>query len=454
MTSPSSVTLVGGGCAGPLLAVMLASRGLGVTLHERRCDPRAGQAEAGRSINLALAARGLHALECAGLRADIEDLLVPMRGRLLHAPDGTTSFMPYGRTPDEFIWSISRRDLNDRLLSAAERCGVDIRFNDRCVGVDFSQGTVSFQGLDDRITTTPFAPNAPLLATDGARSAIRSAMQTAGCTSVDEDVLSHAYKELLLPAGAKGAYQIQKEALHIWPRGNYMLIALPNTDGSFTLTLFLERTGAHPSFESLASEAVIQEFFNTQFADAAALIPDIAQQFMQNPTGHMSTVRTTEWSHQSGALLLGDAAHAIVPFHGQGMNCAFEDCSVIGEQLAAGSDWPHLLETFTARRKPNTDAIARMAIENYEEMRNTVRDPAFFLQKKLSAVLEERHPGRFIPRYSMVSFHADIPYSEAERRGAIQQDIVRQALEGRSDLGAIDYRMLDAVVMTSLDMLL
>jgi kynurenine 3-monooxygenase len=433
---------------------MLAARGLSVTLYERRDDPRVGHTETGRSINLALAARGLHALERAGLRADIEDLLVPMRGRLLHATDGSTSFMPYGRKPDEFIWSISRRDLNDRLLSASQRRGVRLRFNERCSGVDYSQGRASFQGADDRISTVPFSPSAPLLATDGARSAVRTALQSAGFTSVKEDVLSHAYKELLLPAGPQGEYLIAKEVLHIWPRGNYMLIALPNTDGSFTVTLFLERQGAYPSFDSLNDEAAIQHFFNTQFADAAALMPDVAAQFMQNPTGSMSTIQTSQWSHPSGALLLGDAAHAIVPFHGQGMNCAFEDCAVIDEQLAAGLDWPPLLEQFTALRQKNTDAIARMAIENYEEMSNTVRDPHFALQKQLSAVLEERHPDRFIPRYSMVSFHAEIPYAEAERRGAIQQNIVREALTGQNELSAVDYQRIDAAVLANLDRLI
>ncbi len=440
------VTVVGAGCAGPLVAALLAQRGFAVTLYERRRDPRLGFREAGRSINLALAARGLHALEVAGLRGAIEDLLVPMRGRLVHATDGATTFLPYGRLPDEFIWSISRGDLNERLLSVAEERGVDLRFGERCSGADFARGLVHFEDAAGRRLDVPFAPDDPLIATDGARSAVRTAMQQALLTVLREEPLSHAYRELLIPAGAGGRYQMEREVLHIWPRGGYMLIALPNNDGSFTVTLFLERAGADPCFEQLGDAAAVDRFMQREFADAAALIPDLASQFLANPPGSLSTIHVSEWHNRAGALLMGDAAHGIVPFHGQGMNCAFEDCTVLGQLLDTCGDWNEVFAQFARQRPPDTEAIARMALENYGEMRDTVRDPSFQLQKKLSLALEQRHPGRFIPRYSMVSFHAEIPYAEAERRGAIQQQILVAALRGHSDLGQLDYGRIDAMI--------
>jgi kynurenine 3-monooxygenase len=451
MLLSKSITVVGAGCAGPLLGVILANRGDTVTLHERRADPRTGQRETGRSINLALAARGLRALAMAGVRADIEDLLVPMRGRLIHDTRGAKTFMPYGRRPDEFIWSISRGDLNERLLSAAQRRGVQIRFSDRCIGADFQTGTLRFEDSAGRVSETRFSPGRPVIATDGARSVVRRAMQDAGLAELREDPLSHTYKELIVPAGRNGEYLMEREVLHIWPRGNYMLIALPNNDGSFTATLFLERSGPHPSFDTLMDAGAVADFFAAEFADAAALIPNLTAQFLANPPGTMSTLHVNRWHSDKGALLMGDAAHGIVPFHGQGMNCAFEDCTVLNELMADAKDWPSLFAQFTAKRQPDTESIARMAVENYEEMRSGVRDPSFQMQKKLSLELEARHPTRFIPRYSMVSFHAEIPYSEAERRGAIQQRILVEALRGRQELSGLNYDAIDTLIRAELE---
>lgn len=444
-------TLVGAGCAGPLLAALLARRGIAVTLYERRHDPRLGQREAGRSINLALTERGLRVIDRAGLRSEIQDLLVPMRGRLVHAPDGTRTFMPYGRLPGEFIWSVSRSGLNERLLTAAERSGSSLRFGERCIGVDFSAGMLGLEDAAGHARTMPFSPHNPVFGTDGARSAVRRAMQDAGLTGLREETLSHCYKELLIPASPDGAYQMEREVLHIWPRGSYMLIALPNIDGSFTATLFLERSGNAPSFETLVDIAAVDALMQRDFADAAALVPDLAAQFFANPAGAMSTLHVSTWQHSSGVLLLGDAAHGIVPFHGQGMNCAFEDCAVLDDLLATGLDGEALFAQFAAQRLPDTEAIARMAVENYEEMRSAVRDPAFQLQKTLSLELERRHPRRFIPRYSMVSFHPEIPYSEAERRGAIQQRILSEALRGRTGLDGIDFGVIDAMICAQLE---
>ncbi len=451
MQLKGSARIIGAGCSGPLLAAMLASRGLAVQLHERRPDPRAGVRESGRTINLALAARGLRALEVAGLRERIEDLLVPMRGRMVHAPDGALTFLPYGRLPGEFIWSVSRGDMNERLLSAAEDSGAELRFSERCTGVDFARGEIALEDARGTPLRAPFSASRPLFAADGARSGVRQAMQDAGLTELREETLSHGYKELRIPPRAGGGYLLEREALHIWPRGSYMLIALPNTDGSFTATLFVERHGAGVSFDSLTDRAAVEALFARDFADAAALIPDLAAQFLANPPGSMGTLYVSQWHHPAGALLLGDAAHAIVPFHGQGMNCAFEDCAVLAGMVGQAPDWNTLFDGFTRRRQPDTAAIARMALENYEEMRSTVRDPRFQLQKALSLELERRHPTRFIPRYSMVSFHAEIPYSVAERRGAIQQRILEAALHGRAGLGDVDYAAIDARIEAELE---
>jgi kynurenine 3-monooxygenase len=443
--------IIGAGCSGPLLATLLASRGLAVTLHERRPDPRSGARESGRTINLALAARGLRALERANLRERIEDLLVPMRGRMVHAPDGTLTFLPYGRLPGEFIWSVSRGDMNERLLSAAEERGAELRFGERCTGVDFLRGELTLETVQGGPQRAAFSPAAPLFAADGVRSGVRQAMEKAGLTTMSEDTLSHGYKELNIPPAPGGGFRMEREALHIWPRGSYMLIALPNTDGSFTATLFFERHGPGPSFDSLTDAASVEALFARDFADAAALMPDLAAQFLANPAGTMSTLQVSRWHHESGVLLLGDAAHGIVPFHGQGMNCAFEDCAVLAGMIEGAPDWNALFTAFAAQRQPDTAAIARMALENYEEMRNTVRDPRFQLQKALSLELERRHPLRFIPRYSMVSFHAEIPYSVAERRGAIQQRILEAALHGRAGLEDLDHAAIDAMIAAELE---
>ena len=442
--------IIGAGCSGPLLATLLASRGLGVTLHERRPDPRSGVRESGRTINLALAARGLRALETAHLRERIEDLLVPMRGRMVHAPDGALTFLPYGRLPGEFIWSVSRGDMNERLLTAAGERGADLRFNERCADVDFARGELTIEADGGATRREAFSAAAPLFAADGVRSGVRHAMERAGLTTLREDTLSHGYKELHIPPAPGGGYRMEREALHIWPRGSYMLIALPNTDGSFTATLFFERHGPGASFDSLLDAASVDALFARDFPDAAALIPDLAAQFLANPPGTMGTLHVSRW-HDDGVLLLGDAAHGIVPFHGQGMNCAFEDCAVLADMIGDAPDWNTLFAAFAARRQPDAAAIARMALENYEEMRNTVRDPRFQLQKALSLELERRHPRRFIPRYSMVSFHAEIPYSVAERRGAIQQRILETALQGRAGLADLDHAAIDAMIDAELE---
>jgi len=442
------VVVLGGGCTGPLLGLLLARRGHAVELYERRADARRIALPAGRSINLALAARGIAALERAGLMAAVRPLLVPMRGRMVHEPGGPARFLPYGQRPHELLWAVSRADLNRVLVDAAEAAGVRFHFEHACRGADFARGQIEIEDLAAGLRFE--VPLAPLLAADGSGSALRHAMVEAGLAHAREEMLAHRYKELTIPAGRGGRHQLPLEALHIWPRGGYMLIALPNVDGTFTATLFLPAEGGPASFAALATPAAGRRLFEREFADVLALVPDFEAQYAANPVGRMSTIYAAPWHADGRALLVGDAAHAIVPFHGQGMNCAFEDCRVLDDLLAATPEWPARFARFDALRREDTAAIARMAIENYTEMRDTVRDPAFALQKELSLELERRHPDRFIPRYSMVMFHAEIPYAEAERRGAIQARLLDAATRGCARLADVDLPRLEAALAAAL----
>ena len=441
------VTLLGAGLAGSLLAVFLARRGFDVTVYERLPDMRKHDIPAGRSINLALAHRGIRPLEAVGLFGEVQKLLIPMRGRMLHDPAGATALTPYGRTPSEIIHSISRPGLNMLLMDAAEKAGARFHFGQRVADVDFDAGTV--QLVEEPGGRRHSVHAATIIATDGGGSAVRQAMMRRRGVKVVEDILPHAYKELTIPAGAGGRHSMEREALHIWPRGGYMLIALPNLDGSFTVTLFLAREG-EPSFARLEQPDALQAFFQTQFPDALALIPDLARDFYAHPTGLMGTVHADSWHAEDKALLLGDAAHAIVPFHGQGMNCAFEDCLVLDQCIERhGADWGKVFGEFEDLRRPDAEAIAAMALENYVEMRDAVRDPKFQLQKKLGFLLEERHPGTFVPRYSMVMFH-HLPYSDARHRGAIQQRILDSLTAGVTDVAQIDLAKADVAVRAEL----
>ena len=324
------------------------------------------------------------------------------------------------------------------LLDAAQARGVTIHFGHRCTAANYAAGTLTFDAPVGTVTV-PLNESRPVFGADGAGSVLRRAMVEAGLAQAREEFLDHAYKELTIPAGANGQHRMEREALHIWPRGRHMLIALPNSDGTFTATLFLARDGEAPSFATLTDERAVVEFFTANFADALALMPDLVSEFFAHPAGLMGTVHVSRWNVGGASLLVGDAAHAIVPFHGQGMNCAFEDCVRLDEMLWTGAEWRDVFADFDRLRRIDAAAIARMAIENYGEMRDRVRDPDFVLQKELALELERRHPTRFIPRYSMVSFHAEIPYSEAERRGAVQQQILVDALAGVDALRDVDY---------------
>ena len=448
----AGVNIVGAGLAGSLLALLLAQRGLRVRVFERRPDPRLAAAERGRSINLALAARGIHALEAAGagVMATLRPLLVEMRGRMVHEPDGRQSLVRYGQRPHEVIHSVSRGALNVALLQAADAFeGVELRFDQACRGVELDRGRLL---LRDTVSGEDYdLPLAPTIAADGAGSAVRHALQAAGRVAVREAPLGHDYKELTIPPRADGGFALEPHALHVWPRGGYMLIALPNPDATFTTTLFLAREGA-VSFAALRSDADVAALFARDFADAVPLLGDPVAQYAAAPQGMLGTIYTDRWHVGGEVLLLGDAAHAIVPFHGQGMNCAFEDCVELAQLVDAGLGWEVAFAEFQRRRQPNADAIAQMALENYVEMRDTVRDRRFLRQKQLALRLEQRHPGRFIPRYSMVSFHPEIPYAEALRRGAVQQGILDELDAGgdSTEAGEIDLARADALVLERL----
>ena len=431
------VNILGAGQCGTLLATMLARRGMTVSLFERNDDPRGEYAAAGRSINLALSSRGINGLQKAGLLERIAPMLVPMRGRMIHELDGSTEFLPYGQREDELIFSASRGELNKLLLDAADEVGnIEIHFGHAATSYDADSEHVHVLEIEGDHDFEIEA--SPVIAADGAGSVIRNALQALGVIDAREILLGHGYKELAIPARPDGSFQLEPEALHIWPRGEFMLIALPNPGGDFTLTLFLPNEG-QTSFESLHSEGAAAAFMDEYFPDVVPLIENPARAVVENPLGLLGTVRCDHWHHGGNVLLIGDAAHAVVPFHGQGMNLAFEDCVVLSGILDGGdADWNDVFTQYEAEQLKNANAIADMALENYVEMRDTVRDPKFALQKQLSFELERRLPEIFIPRYSMVMFHADIPYAVAQKRGATQAALLAHFTRDAASLDDID----------------
>lgn len=433
---------------GCLLAIYLARRGFTVKVFEKRSDMRKHNIPAGRSINLSLSERGIHALKEVGLYQIIEKHLVAMPGRMLHDENGKLQYQPYGRNEWDLHYSVSRGVLNKLLLDTAETTGrVSIFFNECCTNLNFETDRIDFcNATTGKTHSVKFDV---VIGTDGAGSHVRPAMLDKHAIQCSNEPLPHGYKELSIPADHRGAYLMEKNALHIWPRGGYMLIALPNTDGSFTATLFLAHKGAH-SFESLADEQSVLDFFRSQFPDAVPLVSKLTSDFIKNPIGSLGTIRCSPWHLGGKALLIGDAAHAIVPFHGQGMNCGFEDCSAFNQYLETFQDWGSLFAELTAFRKPNADAIADMALENYIEMRDSVRDPKFHLRKKIEWLLEERHPKRFISRYSMVMFHR-IPYAAVQKRGEIQSAILTRLTASIDQVEKLDIHLADKLVWEKLE---
>jgi kynurenine 3-monooxygenase len=419
MPDDTPVTIVGAGLAGTLLACMLGKSGRQVTLYERRPDPRVHGQEAGRSINLALSVRGLHALKEIGLEQEVVESSILMPGRMIHARDGSLAFQRYGKDDTEALHSVSRAGLNLTLVHAAAQFpNVSLRFGGRCTNFDFLTGELEFGA--ERI------PTEFVIGADGAFSAIRSSMQKQERFDYSQDFLTHGYKELTIPAGPNGSFRIEKHALHIWPRGSFMMIALPNQDGSFTCTLFWPFEGPN-SFAALKTESEVVAYFRQQFPDAVPLIPTLGRDFLTNPTGSLVTIRCWPWSVSDRVVLVGDACHAVVPFLGQGMNAAFEDCTVLNECLKRHpSDRRQALVEYESRRKEHVDALADMCVDNFIEMRDKVGSWIFRLRKRWSILLNKLFPNWYVPLYTMIEF-TRIPYADARRRARRQDWIVRGA---------------------------
>jgi kynurenine 3-monooxygenase len=422
--SQNHIALIGAGLVGSLLAIYLRKRNYHVSVLERRPDMRKKGYEGGRSINLALSNRGIRALEEVGLAEALKKEAIPMHGRMIHDIHGNISFQPYGKE-GEYINSISRSGLNKVLMSEAESLGAHFFFERRIQHVDFEKTSITFQTSNHETQTSNFDL---IIGTDGAFSAVRLAMQMTDRFDYQQDYIDHGYKELHIPADKSGGYQMDKTALHIWPRESYMLIALPNPDSSFTLTLFFPFEG-EPSFSKLKTEQEVDLFFRTIFPDAYNLMPDLLKDFFHNPTSSLVTVKCFPWV-KNKILLIGDAAHAIVPFYGQGMNAGFEDCRELNLLLDQHSDdWEKVLPAFQSLRKPNADAIAQLALDNFIEMRDLVNDPDFILRKKIEAKLHQLYPTKWIPLYSMVTFREDIRYSVAYATGQKQKKIMEEVLK-------------------------
>jgi len=445
--SSHTITLVGAGLTGPLLATSLAQRGFPVQIFERRSDMRLIRSSAGRSINLAVSTRGIHALREAGLWDQMSRIIIPMKGRMMHSLAGELTFQPYGKNDTEVINSISRADLNVALLNAAEAQGVTIRFKERCTGMDWNNGAARFRNEESGRETS--VDSEIVIGTDGSASAIRLDMQKLGRLNFSQENLDYGYKELTIAAGPGGKHLLEPHALHIWPRGAYMLIALPNIDGTFACILFLPFAGPE-SFAALDTGEKVQRFFAARFADALPLMPQLQQNYAGNPTGSMVTVKCAPWQVDGKVLLLGDAAHAIVPFFGQGMNCAFEDCTVFLELLdRRGPNWTKLSQEFELARKLNTDSIADMALENFVEMRDRVADPRFLFRKKAELALEAKYPRHFVPKYAMVTFHR-VPYSVALSRGKIQDRLLAELCDPITRIEDLDWEKADHLIQRDL----
>ncbi|MGD1840445.1 MAG: FAD-dependent oxidoreductase [Thermonemataceae bacterium] len=415
------VVIVGAGLAGSLMSIFLAQRGFEVEVYEKRPDMRRQTVAGGRSINLALSHRGIRALNQLGIAPDILQKAIPMYGRMLHNLSGEQLHLPYGKDTSEYINSISRGDLNIDLMNLTEpHPHVSYFFNETCMGVDLDAATLSFYNTQHQ--TTKEVKAAAIIAADGAGSVIRQAMMQYEGYEAQSDFLAHGYKELTIPSGKDNTFLIEKHALHIWPRGSHMLIALPNLDGTFTVTLFLANEGEN-SFASLDTPERVQHFFKQQFPDTLSLMPQLTQEFFENPTGLLGTVKCYPWTYKN-TLLLGDAAHAIVPFYGQGMNASFEDCFLLDQCIEAhGADWPTVFAAYQQRRKADTDAIADLAVENFYEMRDKVADPEFQQMRELEHLLENKYED-YHSKYSMVTFHPEIGYAEAKQRGNKQNKVL------------------------------
>jgi len=423
------IAVIGAGLVGSLQAIFLAKKGFEVEVYERRSDIREVKLAAGRSINLALSNRGWRALEKAGIKTEIEKMAIPMYGREIHDTKGNITYQAYGQE-GEAIYSVSRGGLNKELIEAADQYpNVSFFFEMKCEDVDLENASLHFS---DKNGQAVHVKADRIFATDGAFSAVRARMQKTDRFNYSQSYLAHGYKELSIPPTTNGEFKIKKNALHIWPRGSYMLIALPNNDGSFTCTLFFPFEGKH-SFSSIQNKKQLNDFFKEVFPDAYELMPELEEEYFENPTASLVTIRCAPWNHEDKVVLMGDASHAIVPFYGQGMNSGFEDCSVFDEVFEAHhGEWEKVIPAFAKQRKPDADAIADLAIYNFIEMRDKVADEDFLLRKKIEKRMFEEYPDKWMPLYSQVTF-SHIPYSEALAAGKKQDRIMDQVMQ-KSDI--------------------
>lgn len=425
-----NILIIGAGLCGSLLALRMGQRGYNVSVYEMRPDLRKTDISAGRSINLAFSDRGNKGMKLVGLEDKVKTLCIPMNGRMLHDRKGKTFLSNYSGREYEYINSISREGLNALLLDEAEKhSNVNIHFNKKCQSVDFEKTTAHFQ---DTLSKKEFIEDADcIIATDGAGSALRRSyfLERKFLFSFSQQWLSHGYKELTILPDTAGDYKTYKNALHIWPRGDFMVIALPNLDGSFTVTLFLSYEDGDYNFNNLTTPEIVTEFFKKEFPDALDLMPNLVVDFFENPTAPLGTVKCSPWHYKGNTLLMGDSAHAIVPFYGQGMNASFEDVVVFDEVLNQyEGDWEQVFKTYEKTRKKDTDAIADLAIDNFHEMKDHVANPIFQDKRKIEMALEKSYPEAYSSKYSLVTFNEHIGYREAMIRGRAQDKAILNML--------------------------
>lgn len=432
----SEIIIIGGGLVGSLLGIVL-SKDHSVRIVEQRSDPRIAANQGGRSINLVMTSRGLNALDQVGCKAQALAISKPVFGRLVHGQDGASAYQPYGHG-GECNYSISRAAINQLLIDEAERRGVVLQFDTSLESIDFTQRQLVLRTGPSKQTVQPQV----IFGCDGANSQVRRAMASTGQAS-DAKLLGHSYKELWIPLGPDGKPQLRMDALHIWPRGNIMLMALPNLDGSFTATLYLPDAGPD-SFGAIAGAGVLA-FFRKYFPDAVPLLPRLEEEMRDNPVGTLGTVQCAPWYHEDFALVLGDAAHAIVPFFGQGMNCGFEDAVALQRLSRANQDWGAIFAAFYDERKPNTDAVAAMSLENFAEMKEHVGNPHFRFKKQVEQAIEQRWPARYQSRYRLVTYTLT-PYSKAYAVGKIQQAILDELCGGKDSIEQVDFGLAERLI--------
>ncbi len=439
------ITIVGGGLVGSLLAVFMAKRGHTVHVFERRPDPRKTDVYAGRSINLVVSHRGWTALRAAGVEEAVQRIVVPVYARMTHDRDGKLTRLPYS-IDERAIHSVSRGELNKVLLTEAEKLpNVTLHFDHRCAGVDLDTATCSFH---DEVEGDNIAVRADVvLGADGAPSAVRQEMMK-GRFNFSQSFIEHDYKEIAFPPNADGTPQMDPNCLHIWPRRQFMMMGLANTDGGFTGTLFMPHEGEY-SFDTITDEQDLKRFFEAHFRDAIPMLPDLAEQYFRNPQSNLAIIRCAPWTHKDKVALVGDSAHAIVPFYGEGMNSGYEDCKVLNDLLneLGDDDWGTVLDAYGRARKPNGDAIADLSLRNFVEMRDLVADPRFILRKKIEGRLQQRHPDKWLPLYSQVKF-SDIPYVDAWNEGLRHDRIMEEVLampgiEERWDSEEVERKALE-----------